>query len=74
MIVRWLEWKTRREGTVHQLYAPPPQTGACVFLRIFVKFEVWEHSMSILGGAGTALPGIHWHLNYCCTGWWWSAV
>jgi len=38
-------------------------TGGCGPPSIFVKLEVWECWISIIGGAGTAFLCIQWHFN-----------
>ena len=56
-----LKWKIRRERTVGQLWA-------CGSLSVFVKCDVWERRISIIGGAGTVFSCVHWHSNH----WAWS--
>jgi len=43
---------------------PPPPTGGCEPLRIFIKVELWERWISIIGGAGTAFLCVKCHFHH----------
>jgi len=51
---------------VRELYISfGPPTGGCGPPSVFMKLEVWERWISIIGGAGTAFPCVQWHFKHC---------
>ena len=46
------------EGTLRKTWAP---AGGCGSVSVFMKFEVWERWISIIGGTETALPCVQRH-------------
>ena len=60
---KWLKWKIRGEGTVHQLWAS--QYLGYGSPSIYITVEVWERWIPIIGGTRTVCACVQWHFDHC---------
>ena len=57
--------KLEHQRWANRTSALGPQKGGCGTPSIFMKFDVWERWISIIGGAGTAFSCDQWHFYHC---------